>query len=132
MPAGKRRVSVETLRQAAAVRAAETSISAVAREVGLTTRGLNLLLKGSDPYSGTLQKLERWYVKHAADRQDVTDATTAAAALTVLTHDLPPDERDRAIERAVTWWREYYDAAGVPRPRWIDELATQAEEARDP
>lgn len=128
MPSRERLVAVdvETLRAAAAIRAAATSISEVAREVGLTTRGLNLFLRGSEPYSATRQKLEQWFVRQASQRQDATDVATAAAALTVLAHDLPPDRRTRLVSEAAAWWGDKYLEAGVPKPRWVDQLRTES------
>jgi hypothetical protein len=116
------RVNVEALRAAAATRAATTSITQVAREVGLTTRGLNLFLKGAEPYSATRQKLERWFVRQAADRKDATDADTAVAALAVLAHDVPPTRQAQIVEEAARWWAAKYDEFGIPRPKWIGEL----------
>lgn len=115
-------VDVEAIRAAAAARAAATSISQVARDVGLTTRGLNLFLQGSAPYSATRQKLERWYVRWMAEQADATDAVTAAAAISVLTHDIPPAQHRQVAADAVRWWGTMYDELGLPRPRWIEQL----------
>jgi hypothetical protein len=115
-------VDVEAIRAAAAARAAATSISQVARDVGLTTRGMNLFLKGSEPYSATRQKLERWYVRWMAEQADATDAVTAAAAISVLTHDIPPAQHRQVAADAVRWWGTTYDELGLPRPRWIEQL----------
>lgn len=134
MPSRERPAAVdtETLRAAAATRAAATSISDVARQIGLTTRGLNLFLRGSEPYSATRQKLEQWFVRQASQRQDATDVATAAAALTVLAHDLPPDRRTRLVSEAAAWWGDKYLEAGVPKPRWIDQLRTETADLQPP
>jgi hypothetical protein len=115
-------VGVEVLRAAAAARAAATSISQVARAVGLTTRGLNGFLQGAEPYSGTRQKLERWYVRQAAEQADATDPVTAAAAIAVLAHDVPPAQHREVAANAARWWGSAYDELGLPRPRWIAQL----------
>jgi hypothetical protein len=122
------RVNVGVLRATVATRAATTSITAVAREVGLTTRGLKLFLDGAEPYSATRQKLERWFVREAAERKDATDADTAVAALSVLAHDLPPAEHDQAIREAARWWGATFDKLGIPRPKWITILAAPSDE----
>lgn len=134
MPSRERLVAVdvETLRAAAATRAAATSISEVAREVGLTTRGLNLFLRGSEPYSATRQKLEQWFVRQASQRQDATDVATAAAALTVLAHDFPPDRRTRLVSEAAAWWGDKYLQADVPKPKWVDQLSTESADPQPP
>jgi hypothetical protein len=118
-------VGVEVLRAAAAGRAAATSISQVARAVGLTTRGLNGFLQGAEPYSATRQKLERWYVRHAAEQAEATDAVTAAAAIAVLAHDIPPAQHREIAGDAIRWWGTTYDQLGLPRPRWIAQLEEQ-------
>jgi hypothetical protein len=129
MPSRERgvHVAVEVLRAAAATRAAATSITAVAKEVGLTTRGLNLFLKGGEPYSATRQKLERWFVRQTAERKDATDPDTAAAALTVLAHDLPPSEHEQTIREAARWWGARFDELGIPRPTWVNKLAAEVD-----
>jgi hypothetical protein len=125
-------VPVEALRAAAATRAAASSITKTARQIGLTTRGLNLFLQGSEPYSGTRTKLEAWFVREAANHQDVTDVTTALAALSVLAHDLPPDRRPAILFDAAEWWGEKYADAGVPIPAWVNELSAASTESNAP
>lgn len=116
-------IDVEVLRAMTAAHVATTSISEVARQVGVTTRGLSLFLKGSDPYSGNRQKLERWYVRKVAQQTESTDATTAAAALTVLVRAMPPSHQKDVAAEAVAWWAAKYDERSVPRPAWIEQLA---------
>jgi hypothetical protein len=130
MPSRERLVAVdvETLRAAAATRAAATSISVVARQVGLTTRGLNLFLQGAEPYLKTRQKLEQWFVRLASAETNVTDAETAAAALAVLTHDISPADRQEVIAEAVRWWAAKYGELGIPRPGWIEQLEVRLAE----
>lgn len=115
-------VDVEVLRSTAAARAAATSISQIARDVGLTTRGLNKFLKGSKPHSATRQRLERWYVRQAAEQADATDVETATAAIAVLAHDIPPAQHRQIAADAVRWWGTAYDEVGLPRPRWVEQL----------
>lgn len=124
MPSRDQRVlvPVETLRAAAATQAAATSITAVAKQVGLTTRGLNGFLKGAEPYLKSLQKLEAWYVRRAAEETDIIDEATAAAALSVLTHDVPPAARPGVIATALRWWAEQYAELGLSQPKWISGI----------
>lgn len=123
MPAPSRIASVEPLRQFVAARAAALSVNRVAHEIGLTARGLQKFLDGSEPQSATRQKLERWYLRARVEAGGETDADTAQAALGVLLHDLPPAKRDVALRRAVAFWEAEYDTAGVPRPAWLGALA---------
>jgi hypothetical protein len=115
-------VPVDAIRNAAATRAAATSIRQVAHQVGVTTRGLNLFLNGAEPYAKNLAKLQQWYVRQAAELNSVTDAVTAAAAMIVLTHDMPPAKRTAVIADSARWWSEKYAALGLPQPEWIKEL----------
>ena len=105
------------------MRAEATSVSQVAREVGLTARGLQKFLDGSVPYSATTQKLERWYIREAMRSESETDAVTAAAALQLLMQDLPPAHRATVLEQAIGWWENVYAAAGLLPPRWLTDLA---------
>lgn len=125
------RVDVEAIRAAVAARAAAKSISQVARDVGMTTKGLNGFLKGAEPYSGTRQKLERWYVRHVAEQANATDAVTAAAAISVLAHDVPPAQHRYIAVEAVRWWGSMYDELGFSRPRWIEQLEARLAAAAD-
>ena len=112
----------ERLRQLAATRAAAESVNRIAHEIGLTARGLQLFLNGSEPRSRARQKLERWYLRERVVAGGETDEDTARAALAVLLHDLPPGRRESALLRIVKFWEEEYDGAGVPRPAWLMSL----------
>ena len=107
------------------MRAEATSVSQVAREVGLTARGLQKFLDGSVPYSATRRKLERWYIREAVRSESATDAATAAAALRVLMQDVPASQRDIVLEKAIGWWENIYAGAGLQPPRWIAEVREQ-------
>jgi hypothetical protein len=124
-------VDVDTLRAAAATRAAATSITEVAKEVGLTTRGMNLFLQGAEPYLKTRQKLEQWYVALAGKATEITHPEIATAALSVLTHDIPPAARPAVIADAVRWWAARYADLGIPRPKWIEQLEARLAAAAD-
>ena len=63
MAATDRRVSVAELRSAVAQGVSSTSLREVARQVGMSPTGLRNFLDGSEPYSTTRQKLERWFVR---------------------------------------------------------------------
>ena len=67
----------------------------VAREVGMSPSGLQKFLAGSQPYSATRRKLERWHAKSGGEPDHHSDVS----ALEVLVHDLPPIERPRAMRQ---------------------------------
>jgi hypothetical protein len=114
------------VRRLAATRAAATSVNAVAMQVGMTARGLQLFLNGSTPYAANRQKLLRWYVREVSLGDDDVDADTARAALQVLMHALPPARRGAVQEQAVIWWTQIYENEGVPPPGWLGELGAKA------
>jgi hypothetical protein len=113
---------MQPIREFAAARAAALSVNRVAQEIGLTARGFQKFLDGSEPQLGTQQKLERWYLRARVEAGGETDAETARAAIGVLLHDLPPGRREAALLRIVKFWEEEYDGAGVPRPGWLTGL----------
>jgi hypothetical protein len=122
MPAPNPSARIEPIRQFAAARAAALSVNRVAQEIGLTARGFQKFLDGSEPQTGTRQKLERWYLRARVEAGGETDAETARTALAVLLHDLPPGRREAALLRILRLWEEEYDGAGVPRPAWLTSL----------
>lgn len=122
MPASAETVPLEAVRRLAETRAAATSVNAVAMQVGMTARGLQLFLNGSTPYAANRQKLLRWYVREVSRGDADVDADTARAALQVLMHALPPARRGAVQEQAVTWWTRIYGDEGVAPPRWLEEL----------
>jgi hypothetical protein len=125
MPPPKRSVRIDPIRQFVAARASALSVNRVAAEIGLTARGLQKFLDGSEPQAGTQQKLERWYLRARVEAGGETDVDTARAALAVLMHDLPPGKRDAALVRMLQHWAAEYDAAGVPRPGWLSAISDQ-------
>lgn len=97
-------------------------MSQIAREVGLTPRGLQKFLDGAEPRSRTRQKLERWFVREQEHIGTATDEITATAALNVLMHDLPPVHRKKVLTQAVSWWENTFTDVGVPLPPWLVSL----------
>ena len=93
----------------------------VAREVGMSPSGLQKFLAGSQPYSATRRKLERWYAKSGGE----PDHHSAISALEVLVYDLPPVERPRAMRQLIQGLEEVFAKAGHRRPGWVKELRVQ-------
>lgn len=122
VPTSDDAVPIDALRRLAATRAAATSVNAVAMQVGMTARGLQLFLNGSTPYAANRQKLLRWYVREVGRGGADVDADTARAALQVLMHSLPPARRGAVEAEAVSWWARVYADEGVPPPEWVNEL----------
>jgi hypothetical protein len=96
--------SLRTLREAVVRRVEETSIRAVAEEIGMSRSGLHVLLRGSTPQPATRAKLVRWYVEQRGTPPTQPDAVTAAdvdAALRLLMIYVAQDGRESVQERRV-------------------------------
>lgn len=114
-PAG---VPLERVREMLALRAEETSLRQVAREVGMSPSGLQKLLDGAQPYSATSRKLARWYVRESGHYGGELSAGSAAAALSVLLQDLSPAARDTGRRRLLDLLEDLYPSP----PEWLVEL----------
>jgi transcriptional regulator with XRE-family HTH domain len=98
-------VSLLRIRAALRRRAEETSLREVAREVGMSHRGLSLLIKGARPQSRTHKKLAQWYAGVLR-----SDASTleVGEALDVLMRGIPEESRSAARRRTVEFVTELY------------------------
>lgn len=122
MPPGVRRLPVARLRAALASAVDAHGLRATARAIGIDHRSLTKLLNGASPRTSTRQKLERWFVSYAAQSERTMDAETASAAVQVLLHDVPPDERSQRAVELVEFVGQVYRRAQLPTPPWVDEL----------
>jgi hypothetical protein len=109
-----RLVSVPRLREAAQARVAASSLSAAAREIGVTHRGLSVFLSGSKPQPKTLAKLLRWY------REQISEAEgppiTLAEAVRTLVRGIAPERRAGAAEELIVYVRRLHADAGAEPP----------------
>jgi hypothetical protein len=124
-----RYVSIPRLREAARVRAEASSQRTVAREIGIAIRGFQLFLGGSRPQPKTLEKLYAWYRAHVERTEG--PPISAADALLVLMHALPPDRRPAASSAVIATVRDVHVAAGVECPPELVALTTQAARPAD-
>jgi len=127
-----REQTVQHLREMAAARVESTSLRGVAREIGMSPTGLKKFLMGTAPYSPTLRRLRKWYLQHAALPTGEVTYHDASAALSVLTHDLPPEPRREAHDCLLDCLARGYDSSGRSRPRWVAELRAQYGTRTDP
>lgn len=112
-------VPLERLRQAAQRAVDELSLRKVAIQVGLSPMGLSLFLKGStEPFNPTVRKLVEWYVRDAASRRGLDEAT-ALAALSLLLDGMPEPEASATRERLIAILREGYTNSGETPPEWL-------------
>lgn len=107
-------VSVARLREAAQARVDASSRRAVAREIGITPRGLEVFLAGARPHQKTQERLLRWY------REQIEDAegppVSGDEALRVLVRALPPADRPDAVADLRALLGRLHERSGVPLP----------------
>lgn len=128
MPSREAGAPLEQLREALAARVEATSLRQVAREVQMSPSGLQKVLDGSQPYSATQRKLERWYVRQSAQPGGTLGAESASAALRVLVQDLPPRRRPEVLGRLLETLAEAHRSGGRPLPEWLAALRSAGAE----
>jgi len=107
-------VSLARLREAIRSRVADAGLRPIAREVGITHRGLELFLGGAKPQPKTLAKLLQWYGEHLTAQEGPPIAESDA--LLVLLRPLPAGARPHARVRTLEFLDKLYAEAGVPLP----------------
>lgn len=110
----ERLVSVPRLREAAQARVAASSLSAAAREIGVTHRGLSVFLSGSKPQPKTLTKLLRWYREQISESEG--PPITSAEAIRTLVRSIAPDRRAGAIAELIAYVHRLHVDAGAEPP----------------
>jgi hypothetical protein len=114
--------TVQYMRSLAAARVEHTSLRGVAREIGMSPTGLKKFLLGTAPYAPTLRRLRRWFVHHAELPSGELEQLDAEAAIALLTHDLPAEQRRETADRVLDCLGRGYDATGRARPGWVAAL----------
>lgn len=122
---------IRRMRQVVAEHVDNTSLRRVARQLGMSPAGLRQFLDGAAPYTPTLRRLRRWYPRHAARAAGNVDPGDAAAALTLLLHELAPAPRGQVAARILETLARAYEASGKTRPEWIEELGRNHEPILD-
>jgi hypothetical protein len=80
MPA-KSRLDIEAIRTLATRRVEETSLRAVADEIGMSNSGLYSFLQGGKPYSSVRKRLVSWFMRgRLAESRPIPPAEIDAAA----------------------------------------------------
>jgi hypothetical protein len=85
----------------------------------MSPTGLRKFLDGSEPYTKTRLKLERWYVRGGEGK---VGPGVATAALEVLMSPLPPEHRREAMIRILDALDASHSKAGRSKPGWIRSL----------
>jgi|SRR5688500_2695886 len=124
-----RSATTKHLRETAAARVENTSLRSVAREIGMSPTGLKKFLQGTAPYSPTLRRLRSWYVQYAALQAGAVGPEDAAAALSVLVHDLAPEARTATAGCLAECLARGYEQSGRASPAWLVALRAPRAEA---
>lgn len=116
--------SLDPVRATVTTRIEQTSLRAVAHEIGLSPAGVKAFVAGTEPYASRLRRLRSWYVRHAPPSRGL-GLLDARAALNVLLHDVRPESRDGAALRVLSVVERGYDQSGQPRPPWLEDLRAE-------
>lgn len=115
----------------AAVRRAvdERGVRAVARELGIVPNNLDQIIRGSQPYPRTWDKLRAWLMRAGGEPgrgARGTDGESVTAAVELLER-VPAPRQDDARARLVALLGEAAAEPGLPAPAWLTALEGGAE-----
>lgn len=89
----------------------------------MSPSGLQKFRDGALPYAATRRKLERWYVREAAQYGlGGLGAGSALAALQILTQDLPPSQESQMAGEILDLLEAAYRQRRQRPPAWIGEV----------
>jgi hypothetical protein len=104
------------------MRAHDTSLREAAGAIGLTPAGLKQVLLVTLASPGTVERLDRWYVRHAEPQDNPVAFEDPKAALNYLVESVPPGRRREVARKMLAVLARGCDAAGQPYPEWLLEL----------
>jgi hypothetical protein len=97
---------------------ATSSLRAVAEQVGLTHRALQLYIRGETrPRDITVRKLREWYLREAGNLPETGEATVRAA-VAVLLESVPAHLHERVAQQIRLVVRQACSEAEVAPPAW--------------
>jgi hypothetical protein len=120
MPPSEKRVRAEIIRAAIRQAEKETSLRAVARQVGMSPMGLRNFLNGRTPYTGTYNKLSLWYAEHGAEIG--APGQQVSAILDVLVEGLPPKGQERGRDLLLDVIARLHREHRTQPPTWLAAL----------
>jgi hypothetical protein len=95
--------------------------------MGLSWSGLRTFLRGTDPYSPTIQKLREWYQRTRQGRGPALEQVQAL--VDSLAAHLPEDSREQAssdlTDQIARWGETWCDKTKTPLPDWLVDLQEQ-------
>ena len=114
--------SLDRLRDAIQSRVQESSLRAVAREVGMSPSGLQKFLAGGIPYQKSRRKLFEWLQREREPEVEEPPFHGVPRSLAELVRELPYERRDPALAALVETLRTLYDTHGAAAPEWLSRL----------
>ncbi len=128
MAARSRGIPIARLREAVERWVEQTSLRQAARETGMSPTGLRKVLGGSRVHASTERKLLTWYLRHVAQHGNggALDEAAAAAALALLTEELPPAPRRTVVSTFLRLVEGGYRDSGLVPPDWVEALRDRA------
>jgi hypothetical protein len=117
-------VSLAVLRDALRRAVDQTSLRQVAREVGLSPRGVTLVIRGVQSQKKTVAKLREWYARHGPAVVGMS-GEMAAASLANLLEGLDGADREVAARAIVALLEAVHRGREADPPGWIDHLRSR-------
>lgn len=114
-------VSLDVLRDAVERAVKEVGLREVARQVGLSPRGVTLVIDGKKSRQTTLAKLQKWYLVHAPRVLGMSDEI-GVAIRTYYLGRLEGVHREYAADMFEAGLRIAHQRQGLSLPGWVEAL----------
>lgn len=119
------RVPIGVIRHAVELAVAGTSLRIVADEIGMTAMTVRAFIRADgQPQPRTLRKLNKWYARHAAER-DSDGMNDVRSALIVLAGLVPQASRSRLEARVLRVLEDGFRENGISPPGWLAALRAE-------
>jgi hypothetical protein len=117
-------VPVEVLRETVASRlGGETSLRALAQEIGVSPSRLRGFVQGRRPYARTLERLHAWSLRGGSTDLGTATPPEIAEVLTALVARVGPERRAGTRAALLATLRLLRDAHPERAPSWLAEVA---------
>jgi hypothetical protein len=113
--------SLDRLRADAATRVELKSLGSVARDVGMSRKGLQRFIDGGPIRGSSRGKLFRYLVRTGVEADE--HASVCASMLLALVIELPPEEQVAAVCSLVGQLRTEHEARAGKIPLWLSRLS---------
>src|SRR4051812_23255204 len=95
---------------------ARSSLRAVAAAVGMSPTGLSEFIEGTRPYARTVERVRRWYQRHAG--LDASRPEEIASELRRIVGTLP--DPDTGVANLLEAVERSYRSSGLTPPAWVE------------